>query len=518
MNVLLDNLYARRPKIHYVCPPICGVQFVPTSSGSPSVSIEPVNPLACVQYRITEDGFLTWDEYPGAVCYNVYMTPFIEPPVPPVSPEVTGQPESEVLDEGETALFSVTASGTAPLAYQWQKNGVDIPGATSSSFSISNAVPSDSGDYRVIITNEAGTVVSDTVSLVVNPAIIAPTITVQPQSQTVEVGTATVLSVTATGTAPLTYQWKKAGVDIGGETGSTLTFASPALGDTGSYTVLVTNAAGSVLSDAAVLTVLSAGDYLAYTWSNQVVTNGGAAPSSGSKSAVSTFWTSLISAGIHTKMISVVVMAPDNLIAAITPITKTAGNTPWTNMGFLSGDLTVNGLISDGTKYLKSGVIPASDYAGDNSAGLTYYRPVSTAEQKIGCGTANFILAMDYISLVIFDCWNAVGGRLIGGMPAEAGFISGNRTNATSAAVYRASSIAAFSSVLSSTTQSSIGTRANAPLEIYAFSTNSGGVASDVVTTRHSFFAIHTGLSAAEAQAFYNAIQALRVAFGGGYA
>jgi hypothetical protein len=80
MNTLLDNLFARRPKIHYVCPPLCGCQFVISSSGQPAVSFEAVSPLECVNYRF-ENGNLVWDAYPGAICYNVYQAP--APPAPP---------------------------------------------------------------------------------------------------------------------------------------------------------------------------------------------------------------------------------------------------------------------------------------------------------------------------------------------------------------------------------------------------------------------------------------------------
>lgn len=89
MNTLLDNLFARRPKIHYVCPPLCGCpEPVISSSGSSAVSFDAVSPLECVKYRF-ENGNLVWDDYPGAVCYNVYQAPAPPAPAPVGLPCVT---------------------------------------------------------------------------------------------------------------------------------------------------------------------------------------------------------------------------------------------------------------------------------------------------------------------------------------------------------------------------------------------------------------------------------------------
>ncbi len=86
----------------------------------------------------------------------------------------------------------------------------------------------------------------------------APAITTQPIRQTVAAGASVSFSVTAAGTAPLAYQWRKDGTNISGATASTYTIASPATGDAGSYTVTITNSAGSITSTAATLTVTAA--------------------------------------------------------------------------------------------------------------------------------------------------------------------------------------------------------------------------------------------------------------------
>ncbi len=87
------------------------------------------------------------------------------------------------------------------------------------------------------------------------PAAVAPSITAQPQSQTVSVGGSVTLSVTATGTPPFSYQWRKSGANIPGATGPSLALNNVSASDAGAYTVVVSNAGGSVTSSSAVLTI-----------------------------------------------------------------------------------------------------------------------------------------------------------------------------------------------------------------------------------------------------------------------
>lgn len=88
-----------------------------------------------------------------------------------------------------------------------------------------------------------------------HPAITAPSITTQPVSQTVDAGANVTFSVEATGTAPLTYQWRKDTADIAGATNVTLNLTHVGTGDAGSYVVVVSNAADSVSSTPAILIV-----------------------------------------------------------------------------------------------------------------------------------------------------------------------------------------------------------------------------------------------------------------------
>jgi type 1 glutamine amidotransferase len=187
--------------------------------------------------------------------------------VSPVSldaaPSITSQPTNQTVNAGQSVTFSVTATGAAPLTYQWQKlvngNWVNISGATSPSLTINSAQASDAGQYWVVVSNDAGTVTSNSVSLTVNPVVTAPSITSQPTDQTVTAGNSATFTVSATGTTPLSYQWQKlvngTWVNISGATAPTLTINSAQSSDAGQYWVVVSNSAGTATSNSVSLTV-----------------------------------------------------------------------------------------------------------------------------------------------------------------------------------------------------------------------------------------------------------------------
>ncbi len=84
-----------------------------------------------------------------------------------IPPSISTQPASQTVNAGQTANFNVAASGTAPLNYQWQKNGSDIAGANGPSLTLANVQPSDAGDYSVEVSNDAGVATSDPAALTV---------------------------------------------------------------------------------------------------------------------------------------------------------------------------------------------------------------------------------------------------------------------------------------------------------------------------------------------------------------
>jgi len=156
---------------------------------------------------------------------------------------------------GDTARFKVTATGSPPLQYQWRKNGADIPGATNSSYTTPATVAADNGSlFSVVVSNSGGSVTSNDATLTVR---IPPTITAQPADTTVRVGQKARFSVTATGTAPLHYQWTKNGVNITGATKASYMTPPTTTEDNGAlFAVTVSNLAGSVTSNNAILTVM----------------------------------------------------------------------------------------------------------------------------------------------------------------------------------------------------------------------------------------------------------------------
>ena len=118
------------------------------------------------------------------------------------APTITTQPSNQTVPPGGAATFTVAATGTAPLSYQWQRNGADIPGATSASHTLSTVPSADSGTrYRVRVTNSAGSVTSNAATLTVT-ANQAPTATItQPATGTTYSGAETV-AYAGTGTDP----------------------------------------------------------------------------------------------------------------------------------------------------------------------------------------------------------------------------------------------------------------------------------------------------------------------------
>ncbi|HSU85687.1 MAG TPA: immunoglobulin domain-containing protein [Chthoniobacterales bacterium] len=167
---------------------------------------------------------------------------------------MTTQPAAKTVNPGETAKFTVKATGSGPLSYQWMKNGLDIAGATATSYTTPPATVADNGSlFSARVSNAGGTVTSNTANLTVR---IPPSITTQPANKTVSVGKTAKFSVTATGTSPFSYQWMKNGLNITGATKASYTTPPTVPADNGSlFSVKVSNAAGSTTSNNALLTV-----------------------------------------------------------------------------------------------------------------------------------------------------------------------------------------------------------------------------------------------------------------------
>jgi hypothetical protein len=171
-----------------------------------------------------------------------------------VAPSITSQPASATVTAGKTAMFSVAATGTAPLTYQWKKNGAAISGATSASYTTPATIASDNAaKFTVTVTNSVSSVTSLAATLTVN---VPPSITTQPASKAVNVGQTATFSVAAAGSGTLTYQWLKNGAAIGGATSASYTTPATIASDNGAqFTVTVSDAVSNVTSNVATLTV-----------------------------------------------------------------------------------------------------------------------------------------------------------------------------------------------------------------------------------------------------------------------
>lgn len=199
------------------------------------------------------------------------------PVVAPVAPSIATQPAAVTVADGASAAFVVTATGDAPLAYQWRRDGVDlsngagVAGATSASLTITAPYAFNASQLSVRVTNATGSVLSSNALLTVTP--IAPAITAQPANVSVVSGAAATFSATVTGgTAPVTYQWKRGGVAIGGATASTYVLPTTTLADNGAtFSLDVINPAGTLSSTTATLTVTAP----AKAWSDPVRINSG---------------------------------------------------------------------------------------------------------------------------------------------------------------------------------------------------------------------------------------------------
>lgn len=223
-----------------------------------------------------------------------------------VAPAISTQPAaSQTVAAGGSATFSVVAIGTPAPTYQWRKNGVEIPGATSASLTLLALTSSNTAAYSVVVANVAGSVTSSDANLTVTepsggsgtgtggtgsgtgtgtgsggtgsggtdsgtgggvpsggstPPVVspdsAPVISVQPvANQAVGEGSSVKMTVVASGSSTLTYQWRKNGVNVTGATSATLSLGSVTATDSGTYNVRISNSAGSVVSDNSVLSV-----------------------------------------------------------------------------------------------------------------------------------------------------------------------------------------------------------------------------------------------------------------------
>jgi glucose/arabinose dehydrogenase len=199
-----------------------------------------------VDLKVSADGSLYYLAIGSSSVFKVQYSPAI--------PVITTHPANQTATQGQPATFTVSASGTATLNYQWQKNMTNISGANSSSFTIPATAFLDNGaKFRCVVTNGFGTATSNEATLTVNAP---PNINSGPADQTVTQGQPATFSVSAGGSTPLTYQWQRNTVNISAATSPSYTLPSAALADSGAkFRCVVSNGFGSATSNEATLTV-----------------------------------------------------------------------------------------------------------------------------------------------------------------------------------------------------------------------------------------------------------------------
>lgn len=167
-------------------------------------------------------------------------------------PTITNQPSNGSVCEGQGATFGVTAIGQGTLSYQWFQDGVAVSGANAATYNITNVTPARAGKYFVVVSTACGTRLSDTVSLTVKPATV---ITQQPPATLdVQIGQPLTITVAATGSGTLQYQWSKDGTELAGEVAPTFTKVSTVTADAGKYWCRVRSECGDTFSDTTTVT------------------------------------------------------------------------------------------------------------------------------------------------------------------------------------------------------------------------------------------------------------------------
>jgi hypothetical protein len=176
------------------------------------------------------------------------------------SPWILGQPQDQTTYSGMSATFKVLAIGTTSLNYQWQFNGTNIIGATNVSLILTNAQTTNSGVYSVIVSNAIGSTVSS--NGILSVVASAPIVVALPADQIVALRSNTSVVVSATGSLPLSYQWQFQGTNVLKATNLMLSITNAQWTNEGIYTVVITNAYGSITSSPSFLNVVDLGEAL----------------------------------------------------------------------------------------------------------------------------------------------------------------------------------------------------------------------------------------------------------------
>jgi uncharacterized repeat protein (TIGR01451 family) len=181
-----------------------------------------------------------------------------------LDPWIVGQPKNQSVTAGAPATFTVSAVGTLPLSYQWLKEGValvdgpNLSGALTATLTVAQVQAGDVGNYSVAVSNLNGQVLSSSATLVAN---FPSSILAQPASQRALAGSVVSFAAGVVGSSPMSFNWQRAGTNLadGGKLSGTstpsLTVSNVQAAETGAYSLVVSNAFGSMTSSNALLSL-----------------------------------------------------------------------------------------------------------------------------------------------------------------------------------------------------------------------------------------------------------------------
>jgi len=265
-------------------------------------------------------------------------------------------------------------------------------------------------------------------------------------------------------------------------------------------------------------------------WARRVVANGGAMPSQTSIIAMETLRVSLEAQSLTNKIWTLCIFVPDSVIAASTPLVKNKGADPWTNNGFVSGDLNIQGLKGDGSKWLDTNIIPLAVATNNNNITTNASVSVVVTESATNAGAAiildqRFIGSVNY-SVGLFVSGGGVDQFYSGHVFAgsfnstndfnRVGYISGNRIGSNET-LFVASPIETHKLLVTNfqaglwPASAASSTLAFFQTRIMATNVTSGGTA-----LRLSMACLHDGFTEVESSNFWVAVKTCRQALGGG--
>jgi glucose/arabinose dehydrogenase len=216
--------------------------FDPANSTAADFASGIVNP---VDLKVNPDGSLFYLAFGSGAVFKVQYSP--------ASATITTHPANQTVMQGQPATFTVSAGGSAPISYQWQRNQVNINGANSPSYTLSGTTLADSGaKFRCVVSNSFGNATSNEATLTVNAP---PAINANPTDQTVTQGQTAMFLVNAVGSTPLSYQWQRNTVNIASANSPSYLLTTTFADNGAKFRCVVTNSFGNAISNEATLTV-----------------------------------------------------------------------------------------------------------------------------------------------------------------------------------------------------------------------------------------------------------------------